>query len=325
MALPRAGTRGGADSCGGCVSLPPDTTLGPEPLADRRARALGWTNLRLLVEIARPRVIGLVVFTGLPAMALGRGGWMPWTEALPILFATGLAGASSSALNAWVERDSDARMARTRERPLPAAALLPNVVLAYGLVLAVVSTAMLLVLGGPLAASVSLGTVVFYVLGYTVWLKPRTPQNIVIGGAAGSTAPLIASAACDGQISVGAWLLFLVVFLWTPPHFWAIAIYRRREYEAAGFPMMPTVVGNQGTRLRGIAYALALTVVTLIPVAAGYLGWFYGVSALGLAAWFLGHLVHAAIGDRPVLDWRAFKVSVAYLALLFAAMLLDLA
>jgi protoheme IX farnesyltransferase len=283
-----------------------------------------WETARVLVDIARPRVIGLVLFTGLPAMALGRSSWLPWNEAVPVLFATGLAGAASSALNAWVERDTDAQMARTRNRPLPASVLLPNVVLGYGLALTVISTAMLLALGGPLAALVSLGTILFYVLGYTVWLKPRTPQNIVIGGAAGSTAPLIASAAADGEISLGAWLLFLIVFLWTPPHFWSIAIFRRKDYEAAGFPMMPSVVGDHGARMRGLGYALLLTAVTLLPVVVGYLSWFYGAAALILAAWYVGHLVHAIVADRPVVDWRAFKVSVAYLSLLFAVMLLDL-
>ncbi|MCA9492189.1 MAG: UbiA family prenyltransferase, partial [Myxococcales bacterium] len=145
----------------------------------------GWVDwLRLMVEIARPRVIGLVVFTGLPALALGREGWVPMAVAVPVLVGTGLAGAASSALNAWVERESDAHMARTRKRPLPAAVMLPNVVLAYGLLLTVVSTAVLWGVGGPMAAAVSLATIAFYVLVYTVWLKPRTPQNIVIGGAA---------------------------------------------------------------------------------------------------------------------------------------------
>jgi protoheme IX farnesyltransferase len=297
----------------------------PNPSLAERLTQNPWDTLRLLVEIARPRVIGLVVFTGLPALALGRGEWLPWQQAVPVLLATGLAGAASSALNAWVERDTDARMARTRNRPLPASALLPTVVLGYGLALTVVSTVAILAIGGPLAALVSLGTIVFYVLGYTVWLKPRTPQNIVIGGAAGSTAPLIASAAADGGISLGAWLLFLIVFLWTPPHFWAIAIYRRKEYEAAGFPMMPTVVGDHGTRLRGLGYAVALTAASLLPVAMGYLSWFYGAAAIGLASWFVGHLVYAVVVDRPLADWRAFKVSVAYLALLFAVMLIDLA
>jgi protoheme IX farnesyltransferase len=296
----------------------------PAPTLAERIAQNPWEAARLLIDIARPKVIGLVVFTGLPAMALGRDGWLPWQQAVPVLLATGLAGAASSALNAWVERDTDARMARTRNRPLPASVLLPNAVLAYGVALTVVSTAWLLAIGGPLAAFVSLGTIVFYVLGYTVWLKPRTPQNIVIGGAAGSTAPLIASAAADGEISLAAWLLFLIVFLWTPPHFWAIAIYRRKEYEAAGFPMMPTVVGDHATRLRGLGYAVALAATTLLPVAMGYLSWFFGVAAIGLAAWFMGHLVHAIVADRPVVDWRAFKVSVAYLSLLFAVMLVDL-
>jgi heme o synthase len=303
------------------VSTPEALSVPVEPAATLPPAS----TLRLLVEIARPKVIGLVVFTGLPALALGRDGWLPWDLAIPVLVGTSLAGASSSALNAWVERDSDARMARTRNRPLPASSLLPNVVLAYGLALAVISTGMLAVIGGPLAALVSLGTILFYVLGYTVWLKPRTPQNIVIGGAAGATAPLIASAAADGQISLGAWLLFLIVFLWTPPHFWAIAIFRKKEYESAAFPMMPTVVGDQGARLRGIAYALALFAATVLPVALGYLSLAYGAVAVALNLWFLGHLAHAAWGRRPVLDWRAFKVSVAYLALLFAAMLVDLA
>lgn len=280
---------------------------------------------RLFYEIARPRVIGLVVFTGLPALALGRDGWVPLSEAVPVLVGTGLAGAASSALNAWIERDTDARMARTRRRPLPAASLLPNVVLAYGLLLTLVSTLVLWAVGGPLAAAVSLATIVFYVVVYTMWLKPRTPQNIVIGGAAGGTAPLIVSAAADHELSLGAWLLFLIVFLWTPPHFWAIAIYRRKEYELAGFPMMPSVVGDHATRLRSVAYTLALVAVTLLPAAVGYLTPAYAAGALALGAGFLGLVLHSVVARRPVVDWRVFKGSVVYLALLFAIMLADLA
>ncbi len=286
----------------------------------------GWlVRLRLFYEIARPRVIGLVVFTGLPALALGRDGWVPLSQAVPVLVATGLAGAASSAINAWVERETDARMARTRRRPLPAAILLPNVVLAYGLVLTLVSTAMLWAVGGALAAAVSLATIAFYVLVYTMWLKPRTPQNIVIGGAAGGTAPLIVSAAADNELSLGAWLLFLIVFFWTPPHFWAIAIYRRKEYEHAGFPMMPSVVGDHGTRLRSLAYAVALVAVTLLPTSFGYLTSAYAVGALVLGAGFVALVGHSIVARRPVVDWRVFKGSVVYLALLFAIMLGDLA
>ena len=146
-----------------------------------------------------------------------------------------MAGGASSALNAYVERESDAKMARTRRRPLPASVLVPRTVFAYGIALTVLSTAVLYWVGGLLAAFVGIGTIVFYVGIYTMWLKPRTPQNIVIGGAAGATAPLIASAAMTGNITLGAWILFAIVFLWTPPHFWAIALYRKQEYAEADF------------------------------------------------------------------------------------------
>jgi heme o synthase len=287
--------------------------------------ARGRELLRLLVDVARPRVIGLVVFTGLPALALGKAGWPSLWTASWVLIGTALAGAASSAFNAVVERETDARMARTRRRPLPASVLLPNVVLGYGAAATVVSTAILLAVGGWLAAVIGLATIAFYVGVYTVWLKPRTPQNIVIGGAAGATAPLIASAAIDGQVSVGAWLLFLIIFFWTPPHFWAIAIHRRKEYENAGFPMMPSVVGDQATRWRSLAYTLALVGVTLAPVAVGDLSWAYGVAALGLGSWFVARVVESLVAQRPAVDHRVFKVSVAYLGLLFLAMLADLA
>jgi heme o synthase len=289
------------------------------------ASARGWSeNLRLLVDIARPRVIGLVVFTGLPALVLGKEVWPSVGDASWILLGTGFAGVASSAFNAVVERETDARMARTRNRPLPAAALLPRVVTAYGVATTVLSTVILLAVGGPLSAAIALGTIAFYVGVYTLWLKPRTPQNIVIGGAAGSTAPLIASAAMDGVVSPGAWILFLIIFLWTPPHFWAIAIHRRKEYESAGFPMMPSVVGDQGTRWRSLAYALALSGVTLLPVALGQLGLPYAIAAVALDAWFVGLVVRSLVEQRPAVDHRVFKGSVAYLGLLFLAMFGDL-
>lgn len=220
--------------------------LEPAVLAAPLSRA---HSLRLLFEIARPKVIALVVFTGLPVL-LAESSPLSWKEAFWLLLGTGLAGGASSALNAYAERDLDARMARTRNRPLPASIFHPNVVLLYGILLSVLSTALLFASSGKLAATVSLATIVFYVGVYTLWLKPRTPQNIVIGGAAGSTAPLIVSAAVHGEITLYAWILFAIVFLWTPPHFWAVAIYRKREYEAAGFPMMPSVVGDGPTRWR---------------------------------------------------------------------------
>lgn len=290
------------------------------------APSASWTEVgRLLLDIARPRVVGLVVFTGLPALLLGKAEWPSLWTSFWVLFGTALAGGASSAFNALVERRTDARMARTRNRPLPAAALVPRVVFAYGVVLTVASTVILGGMGGWLAAAIGLGTIAFYVGVYTMWLKPRTPQNIVIGGAAGATAPLIASAAVDGSVSIGALVLFAIVFLWTPPHFWAIAIHRRKEYEAAGFPMMPSVVGDQATRWRSLGYALALVGVTLVPVGLGHLSLGFGAVALGLGAWFVAKIVQSMIAQRPAVDHRVFKVSVAYLGLLFAAMFVDLA
>ncbi len=296
--------------------LPADAALPGRTLTD---------SLRLYADITRPRVLALVVFTGLPALLLGRDAWPdPWT-AFWVLAGTAAIGGASSSFNAYIERDVDARMARTKRRPLPAASVVPGVVLVYGALLTVVGTAMIAATGGWVAAAIGLGTVAFYVLGYTMWLKPRTPQNIVIGGAAGSTAPLIVSAAMDGTVSLGAWILFLIVFLWTPPHVWGIAIFRKREYEAAGFPMMPSVVGDQATRWRSFGYTLALVAVTLAPVPLGYLSWAYGAVAVALGAWFTWSVVRSMRSDRPVVDYRVFKDSIVYLAVLFLAMLAELA
>ena len=279
---------------------------------------------RLYVDITRPKVMALVVFTGLPALLLGQEVWpTPW-QAFWVLLGTGFAGAASSAFNAYFEREADARMARTRNRPLPAAQALPYVVFGYGVLLTLLSVAILAAVGGVTAVLVALATIGFYVGVYTLWLKPRTPQNIVIGGAAGSTAPLIASAAMDGSISLGAWILFAIIFLWTPPHFWGLAIYRKSEYESAGFPMMPSVVGDVATRRQSLGYTLALLPVTLAPVWLGYLGWLYFVVAVVGGAWFLWLVVRSIRADSPKVDWKVFKGSVSYLSVLFLAMLVDL-
>jgi protoheme IX farnesyltransferase len=278
----------------------------------------------MYLDITRPRVMALVVFTGLPALMLGQLRWPSVGEAFWILAGTACAGGASSAFNAWIERDRDARMARTKRRPLPTASLLPNVVLGYGIVLTVVSTIILVAIGGAAAAGIGLATIAFYVGVYTLWLKPRTPQNIVIGGAAGGTAPLIASAAMSGEVSVGAWILFLIIFLWTPPHFWGVAIYRKAEYEAAGFPMMPSVVGDQPTRWRSLAYTLALVPVTLAPAWLGYLGMMYAAVAAALGGWFLYLVIRSLVEQRPSFDYQVFRGSIVYLSLLFGAMFVDL-
>ena len=299
------------------MSLVPDTfDLAPE-------RSLRDT-IRLYVDITRPRVMALVLFTGLPALGMSASGFPALDRTLWILLGTALAGGASSALNAYWEREADAKMARTRRRPLPAASVLPHVVLGYGLLLTVVSTLVLYVVGGALAAAVGLGTIVFYVGVYTMWLKPRTPQNIVIGGAAGGTAPLIASAAADGGISLSAWLLFLIIFLWTPPHFWAIAIYRKQEYAAAEFPMMPNVIGDQPTRWRSLGYTVLLLAVTAAPWWLGMLGGIYAAGALASGLYFFALVVRSLVDQDPNTDWAVFKGSVKYLGVLFLAMLVDL-
>ncbi|MEZ4316931.1 MAG: heme o synthase [Myxococcota bacterium] len=287
--------------------------------------AASRSSLRLYLDITRPRVMALVVFTGLPALLLGKTAWPSLSQTFWILLGTAFAGGASSAFNAYIERDADARMARTRRRPLPAAAVLPGAVIGYGVVLTIASTIILWAVGGVWPAVIALATIAFYVGVYTLWLKPRTPQNIVIGGAAGGTAPLIASAAMDGSVSLGAWILFLIIFLWTPPHFWGVALYRKREYEAAGFPMMPTVVGDQPTRWRSLAYTLALIPVTLAPWALGYLSLAYGVAAAGLGAWFLYFVIDSMRAPSPKRDYRVFTQSIVYLSILFLLMLVDLA
>ncbi len=282
-------------------------------------------TLRLYVDVARPKVIALVVFTGLPALLLGKSAWPSLSQAFWVLTGTAFAGVASSAFNAYIERERDAFMARTRNRPLPASSVVPGTVLAYGWLMTILSSIILYAVGGMMPMLVGLATIVFYVFGYTMWLKPRTVQNIVIGGAAGSTAPLIASAAMDGHISAGAWILFAIVFLWTPPHFWGIALVRQKEYAAAGLPMMPHAVGDRGTRIRSLMYTLLLLPVTVLPVFLGQLGWVYGAVAVASGLWFLATVVQSLLQDSYKVDWKVFKVSVMYLSILFLFMLVDLA
>ena len=282
--------------------------MSTEAMAIPLFRPLG-AQLKMWWDMTRPRVLLLVLFTGLPVLGMSPA----------------LAGAASSTLNAWYERDSDAHMARTRNRPLPASSVAPGQALGLGLVLTVVSTAVLYAVGGVLPAAVGIGTVAFYVLVYTVWLKPRTPQNIVIGGAAGATTPMIVEAALDGHVGVVSILLFLIVFLWTPPHFWAIAIFRKEEYAAAGFPMMPNVVGDRATRRLSIGYTLATLAVSLAPVPLGLLSPAYGLAAGAAGGWFLLAVIRSVVADERRVDWQVFRVSIVYLFVVFGAMLVDCA
>jgi protoheme IX farnesyltransferase len=270
-------------------------------------------------------VLLLVLVTGVPALLIGQNATPTWELAFWILLATGLSGASCSMLNAYLERDIDAKMARTESRPLPTAAVNPTPVLLIGMALAVGSTWMLYHFGGKVAAIVAGASIAFYVFVYTLGLKRRTPQNIVIGGAAGATAPLIADAAVDGTLGSFGWILFLIIFLWTPPHFWAIAIFRRDEYAKAELPMMNLVIGDQKTRKLGLVYTLLMVPASLAPLYFGQLGWAYGAAALLSGAWFTWWNVKAIKAEDRAVDWKMFKASIVYLGLLFAAMIGDFA
>ncbi len=282
-------------------------------------------SLALYYEMSRPRVLFLVVFTGLPTLIMGQKLTPSFSLAFWVIVGTALSGAACSVLNAYLERDIDARMARTQNRPLPAAALVPGQALWFGILLSVFSTVLLYVCGGWLAAGLGAASIAFYVFVYTLGLKRRTPLNIVIGGAAGSTAPMIADAAVDGSLGPAGIILFLIIFLWTPPHFWAIALFRRDEYANAELPMMPLVVGDQGTRWRSLGYTVAMIPVSLALTWLGILHGLYAGVALVSGLWFLGWNLFAIHRQDYTVDQRMFRASIVYLFALFGAMMVDVA
>ncbi|HBZ72169.1 MAG TPA: protoheme IX farnesyltransferase [Deltaproteobacteria bacterium] len=281
--------------------------------------------MRGYVALTKPRILLLVIFTGLPVMGMATGARPSPLLVVATLLGTALAAAAANTLNCYIERDRDALMARTRTRPLPANVLQPSEALVFGLALAVLAIGILLATGGPLAAGLGIASILFYVFVYTVWLKPRSPLNAVIGGAAGAVAPVIADAAVHGHISAAGWILFAIILLWQPPHVWAIALFRKDDYQRAGIPMMPNVVGDQPTRWRMLWYTLALVPVTLAPLPLGVLGFPYAVCAAGLDVWFVWHCVRVLRERTDRAARRMFHVSLIYLFALFAAMLVDLA
>jgi protoheme IX farnesyltransferase len=223
----------------------------------------------------------------------------------------------------WYDRDIDRDMARTMNRPLPAGRMQPRAALVYGVTLAVGSVAAMAYLVNVLAAGLLTLTITYYVFLYTMWLKRRTPQNIVIGGAAGAIPPLIGWASATGDVGVGAICLFAIIFLWTPPHSWALALFRRGDYENAGVPMMPVVAGERSTRIQMLVYTLLLLPVTLSPVAVGMSGALYGASAVVLGGLFLRHAIKCWRDPDPAVARAMFFFSILYLFLIFVALLAD--
>jgi protoheme IX farnesyltransferase len=278
---------------------------------------------RAYLELTKPNIVMLVLVTGVPALLLAAHGWPAPRVALGATLGIVLAAASAAAFNHFFDRDIDAVMVRTRTRPLPTGTLLPVQALGFAFVLAALAWLVLATLTNLLAAVVAGLSILYYALFYTVWLKRRTPQNIVIGGGAGATAPLIAWAAVTGTIGLPAVLLSAIVFFWTPPHFWALALYRRDDYARAGIPMLPVTHGEDETRRQIMLYTLCLVPVTLAPAFIGVAGIVYWLPAACLGAlflWFAWRLLVTAETGRAV---KLFRFSIAYLFALFLALGID--
>jgi protoheme IX farnesyltransferase len=288
--------------------------------------SLGGGRVEDYVALLKPRVMSLVVFTAIVGLLLAPGGINPVLAGIGLL-CIALGAGGSGALNMWYDADIDAVMSRTANRPIPAGRLDREDALTLGLVLSGFSVATLGLATNWVAAGLLAFTIFFYAVIYTVWLKRATPQNIVIGGAAGAFPPMVAWAAVTGTVSLESCILFLVIFLWTPPHFWALALYKQGDYAAAGIPMLPNVAGEAATKLQILLYSLVLVAVTLVPQAIGFSGLLYASVALVsgasfiLLAWRLYRTTTDA--DMRRAGRRLFTYSLSYLFIIFLALLTD--
>jgi len=282
---------------------------------------MALTALRTYANLTKPRLLPLVLFTSIPpVLGMAAGGVPSAGFAALTLVGVCLAAASANTLNAYIERDKDALMERTRERPLPAGRIAPPAALRFGLALGIASTLLLFALAGVATAAVGVASILYYVFVYTVWAKPRSPWNAVIGAAAGAAAPLIADAAANGRLTAAGLACFAIVFFWQPPHVWAIALYRKDDYARAGIPMLPAVIGDEATRRRMLWCTVGLVPVSLVPWALGLLGTPYLAVALGANAWFIASALRTLRVATPEAARRTFHVSLAYLFALFLAM-----
>ncbi len=281
--------------------------------------------------LLKPRVVTLVVLTGLVGMLIAPGHLHPVLEIAAVLCIAVAAGASG-AINMWYDRDIDAVMRRTATRPIPAGRIAPGEALGFGIGLAVASVIIMALATNVVAASILALSIAFYVFVYTMWLKRRTPQNIVIGGAAGAFPAVIGWAAVTGDVTVMPILLFTIAFLWTPPHFWSLSLYASSDYKRAGVPMLPVVAGPRVTRWHIMIYTLVLAPVAVLPWLLGYAGPLYGATAIALGAGFIFSAFRvlrdkqdenglSLTNDAPAR--AAFRFSLAYLAILFLAVAVD--
>lgn len=282
------------------------------------------SSVRDYITLLKPGVMTLVVFTGLAGMVVAPTS-LNLLQQLMTLFCIALGSGAGAAMNMWYDRDIDAIMARTQKRPIPTGKIAPDDALAFGLFLAAASVMLMGLALNWVAAGILAFAIFFYAVVYTMWLKRSTPQNIVIGGAAGAFPPMIGWAAATGDISFTSIMLFAIIFLWTPPHFWALALYRNGDYEKAGIPMMPVVAGNASTKRQMLAYTIALVIATLAVPFTGIGGLIYNVMASLLGAMFLYHVIRVMRAEGDVWPKKTFGFSILYLFSLFTALMIDVA
>ena len=281
-----------------------------------------WTPLFDFISLLKPRVMSLVVFTGFVGLYLAPGDGNPILQTIAILCIAFGAGASG-AINMWYDRDIDAIMSRTKSRAIPSGKVTAEAALTFGVLLAGGSVMVMGLAINWVASILLMVTIMFYVFVYTVWLKRRTPQNIVIGGAAGAFPPMIGWAAATGTVSVESITLFTIIFIWTPPHFWALSLYKSDDYKAAGVPMMPLVHGRYETKKQILLYSIVLGPLGIVPFWLGALGAVFGATAALLGALFIATAWRVMRDDSDKNCKQLFGFSIFYLFLLFLAMIVD--
>ena len=281
------------------------------------------SSFQNFLALCKPRVTLLIVFTAIIGMFLATPGMVPLNILLAATIGIGMASGAAAAFNHLVEQSIAAKMARTRARPLPTGQLSSTQTFMFSAIMASIGLGILYVFVNPLTMWLTLATFVGYAVIYTIFLKPATPLNIVIGGLSGAMPPALGWAAVTGSVSAEAWVLVLIIFAWTPPHFWALALYRRDEYAKSGLPMLPVTHGEKYTRLQILLYTIILTAVTLLPFAMRMSGFIYLGAALLLDGVFMVYAVGLFRKYSDTLAKSMFKFSILYLTLLFAALLID--
>lgn len=273
------------------------------------------------LALTKPRIIELLLITTVPSMVLAADGWPGWWLVVATLMGGSLSAGGANAINNWFDRDIDEVMRRTRRRPLPGHRISPGAALRFGMALGVAGFLWLWAFTNLLAALLSTAALLFYVFVYTMMLKRRTVQNIVIGGAAGAVPALVGWAAVRGDLALPAWILFAVVFYWTPPHFWALALRYEEDYATAGVPMLPVVKGTEATTRSMLTYSGTMVLVSLMLVPVARMGWVYLIAAIATGGWFLWGTWR--VRRDPTRAMKLFTDSTIYLSVLFASVIVD--